>query len=108
MVDPQHRGRLGVDHAGAVLGHGADPVLGVVRGAELAHGKDLQRRAERGRDLVGHGHAPTRQRHHHRPLGGERREVLGQLPPGVAAVGERLVGAVGLGWGHCSSASSGQ
>ena len=35
--------RLGVEDAGAILGDRADPVLGVVRSAELAHSEDLER-----------------------------------------------------------------
>ncbi len=88
VVDAQHRQRLGVEDPRAVLGDRADPVLGVVGSAELAHREDLQRGAQRRRHLFGHRHPTAGQADDDRFLVGQRQQPLGKPPPGVAAIVE--------------------
>src|SRR6202022_2066550 len=84
----QHAGRARVQHAAAVLGHGADGELGVAGRADLAHGEDLDRRVQRAGHLDAHRHAPARKRHYHRLLLGEGHELRSELAARVAPVKE--------------------
>lgn len=80
-----------VDYVHVALGEGADPVLRVARGADLAHHQHVKRRPERLRDLVCDRHPAPCQADHHRLLARQRAQTLGQLPAGGVPVGEPVV-----------------
>ena len=57
-------GKLTVEHEHPAGGQRAHRQLGVPGQTELAHHEDIQRRAQRPRDLRAHRHTTARQRQH--------------------------------------------
>ena len=57
--------------------------------AQLAYEQYVERRAERGRDLERDGDTATRDAEDQRITRAEVFELLGELTPGVASIGER-------------------
>ncbi len=89
--------RVRVEHAHAPFGDGADAELGIAGRADLAHEQDVERGPERSRDLVAHRDAAARKGQHHRVLGGERPQRVGERRAGLAAVAEDPRGTAGGG-----------
>src|SRR5207237_572618 len=63
-----------------------DRVLPVVRRADLAYDRHVERRAERARNLGRDRHASTRHREDNRPLGAEMLEQEGETAASIPAI----------------------
>ena len=70
--------------------------LGICGSTQLAHGQDVERRAERARDLEGDRHAAARKRHDHRLLAGQSRQLDSQPASGVSPIKEHHGSIVSL------------
>jgi hypothetical protein len=70
----------------AALGHRADAELGLEGSAELAGDHHVEGGPQPARDLVGHGHATTRQRQDHGLVQLQLRQAVGEPDAGVGAV----------------------
>ncbi|GIU89668.1 MAG: hypothetical protein KatS3mg010_0767 [Acidimicrobiia bacterium] len=99
-LPPLHLGELRVGHlrrtddllvhdAHPALADRAHPELGLEGHAELADDDHVERRTERGRDLVRDRDATARQAEHDDVVAPERLQALGEALPGVTPVGER-------------------
>src|SRR5690606_6982891 len=88
LGDTGHAHDLGVDHPGAVLADRAHAQLGLERHAQLADDDDVQRRAQRGGDLVGHRDTTPGQAQHDDGLVAQVRQLRGQPPPGISPIAE--------------------
>ena len=90
-----------VEDLDAALRDGADAVLGVPGGADLAYDEDVERRTQRARHLGGDGDAAPGQAEHDRVLRRVGRQALGERPARGMAIG------VGAGWGARGQGPSG-
>jgi hypothetical protein len=86
--DPPHPDDIVVDDLGPLLADRPHRDLRPERQAELAHDEDVQRRPDRTGDLGGDRYSTAGQAEHDGIADGERGDHGGELPAGIAAVGE--------------------
>jgi hypothetical protein len=89
--DLQFPDQILVEHrlCAAAVDHGAERELGLERGADLAHEHEIEWCPERLSNLEPDRHAAARQGQHDRARPRQMHQPLGELAPGIAAIGEQ-------------------